>query len=113
MVVADQDGRIIRINAQTERMFQYSRAELLGRQIEVLIPERFREQHVEQRAAYAAAPTMLWPMGSGPTANYMVCERMDKNFPSKISLGVLPTGVGFSSGQRNQDVTQQRRWKRN
>lgn len=107
VVVADQDGRIIRINAQTERMFQYSRAELLGRQIEVLIPERFREQHVEQRAAYAAAPTMR-PMGGGQRQLYGL-RKDGQEFPVEISLGVLPTGVGSLVASAIRDVSQQRR----
>jgi CheY-like chemotaxis protein len=54
VVIADRDGRIIRVNAQAERLFGYSRGELLGREVEMLIPERFRGRHVGQRTAYVA-----------------------------------------------------------
>ena len=107
VVVADRDGRIIRVNAQTERMFQYSRAELLGRQIEVLIPERFRERHVQQRAAYSAEPKMR-PMGVGQRQLYGL-RKDGQEFPVEISLGVLPTKVGFLVASAIRDVSEQRR----
>ncbi|HEX9111289.1 MAG TPA: PAS domain S-box protein, partial [Terriglobales bacterium] len=44
MVVADEEGRIVLVNAQVERMFGYRRAELLGQRIETLVPERLRER---------------------------------------------------------------------
>lgn len=107
VVVADRDGRIIRVNAQTERMFQYSRAELLGCQIEVLIPERFRERHVQQRAAYSDEP-MMRPMGVGQRQLYGL-RRNGQEFPVEISLGVLPTDVGFLVASAIRDVSEQRR----
>lgn len=107
VVVADRDGRIIRVNAQTERMFQYSRTELLGRQIEILIPERFRERHVQQRAAYSAEPTMR-PMGVGQRQLYGL-RKDGQEFPVEISLGVLPTEAGFLIASAIRDVSEQRR----
>ena len=107
VVVADGAGRIIRVNAQTERMFQYSRAELLRRQIEILIPERFRERHVHHHAAYSAKP-MMRPMGVGQRQLYGL-RKDGQEFPVEISLGVLPTEVGFLVATAIRDVSEQRR----
>ena len=64
MVIVDEGGKIILINAQTEEMFGYSRDELVGRSLEVLVPERFRGHHPEHRAEYVAHPRVR-PMGAG------------------------------------------------
>src|SRR5215467_5753932 len=50
MVVADEAGKIILINAQAEIIFGYQREEVLGRDVEVLLPERFRERHRRHRS---------------------------------------------------------------
>jgi PAS domain S-box-containing protein len=55
MVIADARGQIAFVNLQTEKMFGYSRAELLGQPIEILIPERFRASHVEHRKRFVVA----------------------------------------------------------
>ena len=64
MLVADQAGLIVFANLQTERDFGYPREELLGRTLEVLVPERFRAGHSAHVNRYFAAPTTR-PMGSG------------------------------------------------
>ncbi|PYV14774.1 MAG: hypothetical protein DMG07_11210, partial [Acidobacteria bacterium] len=64
IVIAGQDGRITLANTQAERLFGYSRAELLGQPVELLLPERFRKSHEGHRSAYAAEPR-LRPMGAG------------------------------------------------
>ncbi len=51
MVIVDNDGNIALVNAQTERLFGYARHELLGNQVQMLMPERFRGIHSEHRAA--------------------------------------------------------------
>src|SRR6476646_1661735 len=52
MVVTRQDGRIILVNAQTEKLFGYHREELLGQKVEVLLPAGVRRQHSINRARY-------------------------------------------------------------
>ena len=49
MVIADRDGKIQMVNAQTERIFGYKRDEILGREVEILIPERFHSNHTKHR----------------------------------------------------------------
>src|SRR5208283_5023662 len=62
ILVVNHDGRIIRANKQTERLFGYPRNELLDTPIEILLPERFREEHKEHRRKYLAGPHVR-PMG--------------------------------------------------
>ncbi len=64
IVIADADGRIIIVNRQAEAWFGYQREELLGQPVELLVPERFRSEHVRHRADYRAEPRTR-PMGSG------------------------------------------------
>src|SRR5437762_8878295 len=64
MVIVGTDGRIELVNAQTERVFGYDRAELLGRSVEILVPERFRGFHPGYRSGYFTAPRVR-PMGAG------------------------------------------------
>jgi len=56
MVIIDRDGRMVHINAQTEKRFGYERGQLLGQRVELLIPERFRGQHPSHRERYFQEP---------------------------------------------------------
>src|SRR5262245_13954458 len=56
IIAADGRGTIVLVNRQTEDLFGYDRSELLGRPVELLIPERFRVTHVEQRQRYFDNP---------------------------------------------------------
>src|SRR4051812_33283211 len=64
MVIVDRHGRIVLVNAQTERLFGYRREELLGQAVEQLVPPRSRGRHPGHRAAFVAAPKVRG-MGSG------------------------------------------------
>ncbi len=64
IVVTDGNGRITEVNSQVERVFGYTRAELLGLSVETLMPERFRAAHPNHRGSYSAHPTVR-PMGTG------------------------------------------------
>src|SRR6516165_1043270 len=52
LVIVDSEGRIHLVNRQVEALFGYKRGELLGRPAEMLIPERWRARHPEDRAAF-------------------------------------------------------------
>ena len=56
MVIADREGKIVLVNAQTERLFGHPRAELLGKGIEILVPGRFRERHAGHFTGFFSAP---------------------------------------------------------
>ena len=56
IVVVGADGRIFRASHQVQKMFGYSREEVIGQPVEMLVPERFRARHPELRNAFFAAP---------------------------------------------------------
>jgi PAS domain S-box-containing protein len=58
LVIVDEAGHIVFVNAQTETLFGYQREELLGQAVEILVPERLRSQHVAHRTAYLASPRL-------------------------------------------------------
>ena len=64
IVVTDADGRIVEVNPQVERMFSYTRAELLGASVETLVPDRYRAAHSDHRKTYVAHPSVR-SMGIG------------------------------------------------
>ncbi|MCR9115432.1 MAG: PAS domain S-box protein [bacterium] len=100
MVIADSDRRIVLVNIQTERLFEYDRKELVGQLIEVLIPERLRIGHPEMFDTYAKSPQYR-PMGAGRT----LCGRAKsgREFEVAISLSALDSSDGtlFISTIRN------------
>ncbi len=86
MVAIDDRGCILVVNAQTEKLFGYSRAELLGQSLEILLPERFRSDHLGHRARYFAN-SHVRPMEVGPEIRGL---RKDGNeFPIDISLNPI------------------------
>src|SRR5579864_6511799 len=64
LLVSDPDGRIVQGNPQMESMFGYSRSELLGQPVEILIPEKLRQIHPAHRRDYISQPRMR-AMGVG------------------------------------------------
>jgi PAS domain S-box-containing protein len=86
VVIVNKDGKIGTINAQTERSFGYSRRELLGQPVEILIPERFREKHRFYRARFTANPGVV-PMGKVGGSKGL--RKNGEEFPVEISLAPL------------------------
>lgn len=106
MVIVNQHGEIAIVNAQTEKMFGYTRQELLGQAVEVLLPERFRARHRGHRRAYFSDPRTR-PMGRGLQ---LYGRRKDGGeFPVDISVSAVETqeGVLFLSAIRDSTVRAQ------
>lgn len=91
IVVVDGEGKIIRVNAQMQKMFGYERDELTGQSIEILLPERFQGRHAEYRAHYISEPHTR-PMGAGLE---LFGKRKDgSEFPVDIMLSPMNSEDG-------------------
>jgi PAS domain S-box-containing protein len=87
MVIVDHDGRIRLVNAQTEAMFGYRRQELAGRDIEALLPDRFRQRHPGNRRRHTASARVRPMIGAG--LDLYGLRRDGTEFPVEISLSPL------------------------
>ena len=102
-VMVDQAGRIVLVNSQTEKMFGYTRDELLGRPVEMLVPERFRKQHSQYRAGFFVDPKAR-AMGMGRD---LFAQRKDgSEFPVEIGLNPIKTLEGCFVLSAIVDITQ-------
>ena len=106
MMIADDQGRIVIVNAQFESLFGYAKDEIVGQFVEVLLPDRFREKHVGQRTSFFGTPSVR-NMGSGME---MFALRKDSTeFPVEISLSPLQTDEGMLVSSSIRDISQRKR----
>ena len=109
VIVVDRDGRIVLVNAQTERMFDYRREELLGQTVEVLLPEPFRQSHVGHRAGFVVQAQTRQMGGERVFAG----RRKDGGgFPIEVGLSSLVTDEGMLAFANVRDVSERERVQR-
>ena len=91
MVMINGSGRIEMVNAQAERLFGYSRTELLGQPVEMLVPARFRSEHPSLRDSFFGDPRSR-PMGAG--RDLFGLHKDGSEFPVEIGLNPIETEQG-------------------
>jgi protein-histidine pros-kinase len=102
MLVVDEDGRIVLVNDEAERIFGYDRADIVDRCVDLLVPDAARRTHAAHRAHYRAHPATR-RMGAGLP---LEGRRQDgTTFPAEISLSSLATGAGRLVFAAVRDVT--------
>ncbi len=106
LVVVDVQGNIVYVSSQTQRLFGYSRNELLNEKIEILLPVRFRERHVAQRSHYFEA-LRVRPMGAG--LELFGLHKSGCEIPIEISLSPLETPKGFLITAAIRDISDRKR----
>ncbi len=91
IVIVDAEGRIVDFNARAQGMFGYTRDEVVGKSVELLIPDQFREQHVTDRGRYHHKPHVR-PMGR---QRALVARCKDgRELPVEISLSPYQSATG-------------------
>ncbi len=106
VIVTGPDGSIEYLNRMTETLFGYERGELVGKQIEVLIPARLRAAHTSHREMYFAAPRMR-PMGLGLPLTGL--RKNGTEFPVEISLAPFRFNSETHAIAAVRDVTERKR----
>jgi PAS domain S-box-containing protein len=109
MVMTDSAGRIVLANAETERLFGYQRDELIGQMIEMLLPERLRNGHLQRRAAFARRPK---PRRLGGGRDLLGRHRDGSEFPIEIGLYPIRRGEGLRLLSVIVDVGERKRMDR-
>jgi PAS domain S-box-containing protein len=106
VVIVDETGDIVLVNEQTEKTFGYTRQELLGQPVEILVPERFRTQHLTHRGTYAQCPRTRT---MGASVELYGRRRDGSEFPAEISLSPRQTEDGSLVFCAVRDVTRRKK----
>jgi protein-histidine pros-kinase len=109
IVIVNPRGQITLVNTQTEKLFGYSRDELVGQPIELLVPETFREGHPDKRRSYFANPR---PRAMGAGVELAARRRDGTQFLAEISLSPMDSEDGLLVSAAIRDVTERKRFER-
>jgi protein-histidine pros-kinase len=107
MVAVDADGQIIMANAQSEVLFGHDRADLIGRQLEMLVPVRFQQGiHADHRNRFFREPRTR-PMGASLDLAGLRADGTE--FPAEVSLSFIRTGEAMVGLAAIRDITDRKR----
>jgi PAS domain S-box-containing protein len=106
LVMVDADGNMALVNLETERLFGYSRDELVGKPVEILVPSRFRSDHPRLRAGFFGDPRAR-TMGAGRDLHGL--RKDGTEFPVEIDLNPISTENGLFVVSAIVDMTERRR----
>ena len=104
--VVDPSGTIVLINSETEKLFGYRRGEVLGHEMEMLVPERFRMEHRKHRMKFFAQPSVR-PMGA--KLALFGLRKNGTEFPVEVSLSPMETEEGMLVTSAIRDITERKR----
>ena len=109
MIIVNRDGDIVLANRRAITLFGWSREELLGQKIEMLMPERFRGHHPSQRGAFFSQPQAR---AMGQNQELAGLRKDGSEFPVEISLSPIETEEGLLVSSAIRDVTQRKRMEK-
>lgn len=109
IVIVKQDGQIVLVNSQAESLFGYHRDDLIGENVEILMPQRYRGHHVGHRTGFFSDPRVR-PMGMG--LELFGLRQGGIEFPIEISLSPLETEEGLLVSSAIRDITERKRFER-
>ncbi|MCF8461350.1 MAG: PAS domain S-box protein [Flavobacteriales bacterium] len=105
VVIVGNDGNIQLVNRQVENIFGYNRSELIGKPVEILIPDKFRGNHAGHRTSYFGNPNAR-PMGAG--LELLGKRKSGEEFPVEISLSPLETEEGVLVSAAIRDISERK-----
>ena len=105
MVIVSDKGDITFVNSRIEETFGFNRAELLGKPVEVLIPERFHSQHRPRRTEFFSDPHVR---AMGPGLELYGRRKDGSEFPVEISLSPIKTEAGLFVAAAIRDITKRK-----